>query len=163
MSHVRAMHCTSEAGFTLTGVLAGLAIFSVLGLQMLEITSEVYYRQDLYRQTMVATALAQSKAEELLGVGYDDPRLRGPDGGKGVAADGPWDHQSFLNPDHADRNNPLDSEGETAGVQRFTRVWNVDADVPLPGLKSVTVLVGWHDARGQQHIVSQTFQIARLR
>lgn len=172
MSDVRAMHCESEAGFTLTGVLAGLAIFSVLGLGMLEITSEVYYRQDLNRQTMVATALAQSKAEELLGAGYDDPRLRGAGGGKGVvvagrgesvAVGGRWDHDMFVDPDHADRDNPLDPEGETEGDRTFTRVWNVDADVPLPGLKTVTVLVGWHDARGQQHVVSQIFHIARLR
>ncbi|MFB3075648.1 MAG: prepilin-type N-terminal cleavage/methylation domain-containing protein [Candidatus Methylomirabilales bacterium] len=152
-----------EAGFTLAGVLVSLVIFMVLGLGMLELTSEVYYRGDLHRENLVATALAQSQVEELLGAGYEDPRLLDPDGGDDVAADGSLGANLFQDPDHADPNNPLNAEGEAAGSRRFTRVWNVGTDVPLPGLKTVTVLVGWRDSRRQPHVVSQTFQIARLR
>ncbi len=152
-----------EAGFTLAGVLVSLVIFMALGLGMLELTSEVYYRGDLHRETLVATALAQTQAEELLGADYEDPRLFDQDGGDDVAMDGGWGPEPFRDPDHADPKNPLNAEGEAAGSRRFTRVWNVGADVPLPGLKTVTVLVGWRDSHGQSHVVSQTFQIARLR
>ncbi len=152
-----------EAGFTLVGALVSLGIFMVLGLGMLELTSEVYYRGDLHRETLVATALAQTQAEELLGADYEDPRLFDPDGGDDVASDVGWSPDPFRDPDHADLNNPLNAEGEAAGSRRFTRVWNVGADVPLPGLKTVTVLVGWRDSHGRPHVVSQTFQIASLR
>ncbi len=152
-----------EAGFTLVGVLASLVIFTVVGLGMLELTSEVYYRGDLHRETLVATALAQTQVEELLGAGYEDPRLLDPDGGDDVASDGSLGVNLFQDPDHADLNNPLDGEGEAAGPRKFTRVWNVGSDVPLPGLKTVTVLVGWRDSHGRPHVVSQTFQIASLR
>ncbi len=150
-----------EAGVTLAGVLVSLVIFMVLWLGMLELTSEVSYRGDLHRETLVATALA--RAQELLGAGYEDPRLLDPDGGDDVASDVGWSPDSFRNPDHADPNNPLDGEGEAAGPRKFTRVWNVGSDVPLPGLKTVTVLVGWRDSHGRSHVVSQTFQIASLR
>jgi type II secretory pathway pseudopilin PulG len=167
MSKVYITHRETEAGFTLPGLLAGLVIFTVLGLGMLQLTSEVYYRRDQHRETVVATALAQSMAEELVGAGYDDPRLRDPDGGEDVAQDAAEDAvrdpNNFLDPDHADPNNPLDSEGGAIGARRFTRVWNVGDDVPLSGVKTVTVLVGWHDSRGNQQVVSQTFQIARLK
>jgi hypothetical protein len=43
------------------------------------------------------------------------------------------------------------------------RVWNVGADTPLPGLKTVTVLVGWRDSRGQLQIIRQTIQVPRLK
>ncbi len=152
-----------EAGFTLPGVLVSLVIFTVLGLGMLELSGEVYYRNDLHRETLVATALAQAQAEELLGAEYEDPRLLDPDGGDDVASDVGWSPDPFQDPDHADLNNPLNAEGEAAGSRRFTRAWNVGADVPLPGLKTVTVLVGWRDSHGQPHVVSQTFQIASLR
>jgi type II secretory pathway pseudopilin PulG len=152
-----------EAGFTLPGLLVSLVIFTFLGLGMLELVSEVYYRNDLHRETLVATALAQAQAEELLGARYEDPRLLDPDGGDDAASDGSLGANLFQDPDHADLNNPLNAEGEAAGSRRFTRVWNVGADVPLPGLKTVTVLVGWRDSHGQPHVVSQTFQIASLR
>ncbi len=161
MSMVYGTH--HEAGFTLVGALVSLGIFMVLGLGMLELTSEVYYRGDLHRETLVATALAQTQAEELLGAGYEDPRLLDPDGGDDVAADSSLGANLFQDPDHADPKNPLNAEGEAAGSRRFTRVWNVGADVPLPGLKTVTVLVGWRDSHGRPHVVSQTFQIASLR
>jgi len=161
MSMVYGTH--HEAGFTLVGALVSLGIFMVLGLGMLELTSEVYYRGDLHRETLVATALAQTQVEELLGAGYEDPRLLDPDGGDDVAADGSLGVNLFQDPDHADPNNLLNAEGEAAGSRRFTRVWNVGADVPLPGLKTVTVLVGWRDSHGRPHVVSQTFQIASLR
>jgi type II secretory pathway pseudopilin PulG len=152
-----------EAGFTLPGVLVSLVIFMVLGLGMVELSSEVYYRNDLHRETLVATALAQAQVEELLGAGYEDPRLLDPDGGDDVAADGSLGANLFQDPDHADSNNPVNAEGEAAGFRRFTRVWNVGADVPLPGLKTVRVLVGWSDSHGRPHVVSQTFQIASLK
>ncbi|MFQ5840714.1 MAG: hypothetical protein ACE5HK_08335, partial [Candidatus Methylomirabilales bacterium] len=146
-----------EAGFTLPGVLASLIIFTVLGLGMLELSGEVYYRNDLQRETMIATALAQAEAEELLGAGYNDPRLVDPDGGNDVASDVGWSPDPFQDPDHADPNNPLDAEGEPGGSRRFTRVWNVGEDIPVPGLKTVTVLVGWRDSQERPHVVSQTF------
>lgn len=152
-----------EAGFTLPGVLVSLVIFTFLGLGMLELSSEVYYQNDLQRETLVATALAQAQAEELLGARYEDPRLVDPDGGDDVASDGSLSTNLFQDPDHADPNNPLNAEGEAAGSRRFRRVWNVGEDIPAPGLKTVTVLVGWRDSHRQAHVVSQTFQIARLR
>ncbi len=152
-----------KAGFTLAEVLVALAIFVILGLAMLLLSSTVYYREALERETLAATGLAQSQVEELLRVGYDDPRLFDPDGGNDVAEDGERDSKRFRDPDHADPNNPLDAEGGTAGSRKFTLVWNVGADTPLAGLKTVTVLVGWRDSRGQQQIVRQTIQIPRLK
>ncbi len=111
MSIVCRTHQDAEAGFTLVGVLASLVIFTVVGLGMLELSSEVYYRHDLHRETLVATALAQSQVEELLGAGYEDPRLLDPDGGHDVEADGSLAPEPFRDPDHADPKNPLDGRG----------------------------------------------------
>jgi prepilin-type N-terminal cleavage/methylation domain-containing protein len=147
-----------DGGFTLPEILVALAIFSLIGLAMLELSSAAYYRDALHRDTLAATALAQSQVEELLRAGYDDPRLRGP---KGAGAGG--NLERFQDSDHTDPTNPLDAEGGITGPRRFTRVWNVGKDLPLPGVKTVTVLVGWHDTRGQLRIVSQTVQIARLK
>ena len=152
-----------KAGFTLAEVLVALAIFMVLGLAMLLLSSTVYYREALHRETLAATGLAQSQVEELLRVGYDDPRLFDPDGGDDVGEDAGNDLEIFRDPDHADPNNPLDAEGGTAEPRKFTLVWNVGADTPLAGLKTVTVLVGWRDSRGQQQFVRQTIQIPRLK
>ena len=157
--HTRAQD-DPEDGFTLPEVLAALAIFTLLGLAMLELSSAAYYQDALHRDTLAATALAQSQIEELLKASYEDRRLFDPDGGDDVAT-GAITH--FENPDHSDPNNPLDADGGTSGVRRFTRVWNVGANAPLTGLKTVTVIVGWRDTRGQLRVVSQTVQVARLR
>ncbi len=153
----------STGGFTLPEVLVALAVFVILGLAMLQLSSTVYYREALHRDTLTATALAQSLVEEFLQAGYDDPRLVDKDGGDDVAEEAGSDSKRFRDPDHADSNNPLDAEGGTAGSRKFTRVWNVGADTPLPGLKTVEVFVGWRDSRGQQQIVRQTIQIPRLK
>lgn len=163
MSSLPRRHQRSTAGFTLPEVLVALAIFVILGLAMIELSSTVYYREALHRDTLAATALAQSQIEELLRAGYDDPRLVDPDGGGDVTEEGGQDRERFRDPDHADPNNPIDAEGGTAGERRFTRVWNVGAGTPLAGLKTVTVLVGWRDSRGQQQIVTETIQIPRLK
>jgi len=146
-----------DGGFTLPEILVALAIFSLIGLAMLELSSAAYYRDALHRDTLAATALAQSQVEEFLRVGYDNPRLRDPRGEGAVG-----NLERFQDPDHADPKNPLDAEGGTTGTRKFTRVWNVGRDLPLPGLKTVTVLVAWHDTRGQLRVVSQTIEVARL-
>jgi prepilin-type N-terminal cleavage/methylation domain-containing protein len=146
-----------DGGFTLPEILVALAIFTLIGLAMLELSSAAYYRDALHRDTLAATALAQSQVEEFLRAGYDDPRLRDPKGGGAVG-----NPERSQDPDHTDPKNPLDAEGGTTGPRKFTRVWNVGKDLPLPGLKTVTVLVGWRDTRGQLRVVSQTVQVARL-
>jgi prepilin-type N-terminal cleavage/methylation domain-containing protein len=151
-----------DGGFTLPEILVALAIFTLIGLAMLELSSAAYYRDALHRDTLAATALAQSQVEELLKASYEDRRLFDPDGGDDVATGAEGNIKHFENPDHFDPNNPLDADGGTSGVRRFTRVWNVGANAPLTGLKTVTVLVGWRDTRGQLRVVSQTIQIARL-
>lgn len=163
MSNFPRTHQHSTGGFTLPEVLVALAVFVILGLAMLQLSSTVYYREALHRDTLAATALAQSLVEEFVRAGYDDPRLVDKDGGDDVAEEAGSDLGRFQDPDHVDPSNPLDAEGRTAGDRKFTRVWNVGADTPLPGLKTVKVLVGWRDSRGQQQIVSQTIQIPRLR
>ncbi|MCI0658480.1 MAG: type II secretion system GspH family protein, partial [Acidobacteria bacterium] len=114
-----------DGGFTLPEILVALAIFSLIGLAMLELSSAAYYRDALHRDTLAATALAQSQVEELLRAGYDDPRLRDPKGGGTVE-----NLERFEHPDYADPKNPLDAEGGTTGPRRFTRVWNVGRDLP---------------------------------
>ncbi|MFQ5848427.1 MAG: prepilin-type N-terminal cleavage/methylation domain-containing protein [Candidatus Methylomirabilales bacterium] len=163
MSPLYQRHPEAEDGFSLPEVMVALAIFVVAGLAMLELSSATYYRGALQHETVAATALAQGQVEELLRAGYGDARLVDPDGGNDVGADAGYGPEALRDPDHADPNNPLDAEGGTAGPRRFTRVWNVGADVPLPGLKTVTVLVGWRDTRGQLRVVGQTVQIARLK
>lgn len=162
MSRRHWKHHEVEAGLTLHEVLVALSFFTLLGMGMLQLSSEAYYRDALHRETLAATSLANLRVEELLGAGYDDPRLADPDGGHDVETDTLRSPEHFQDPDHADPNNPLDSEGEAAGPRKFTRVWNVGADVPVPGIKTVTVIVGWRDQRGHSHVVSQTFQAARL-
>lgn len=162
MSTLHRTHLNAEDGFTLPEVLVALSFFTLLGMGMLQLSSEAYYRDALHRETVAATALAKTQVEELLGAGYDDPRLSDPDGAHDVAPDALRGPEQFLYPDHADPNNPLDAEGETTGSRNFTRVWNVGADSPLSGIKTVTVLVGWRDQRGRPQVVSQTIHVARL-
>ena len=161
MSEVMGRHHDPRAGLTLPEVLLALAIFTLLGLAMLELSSAAYYTEALHRDTLAATALAQSQVEELLKASYEDPRLFDPDGAN-VAPGTIASLKHFENPDHSDPNNPLDADGGTSGGRRFIRVWNVGANAPLPGLKTLTVLVAWHDTRRQLRVVSQTIQVARL-
>ncbi len=152
-----------ECGFTLVEVLVALSLFMILAVGMLAISSEAYYRDALHRDTLTATALAKSKVEELVRARYDDPLLSDPDGGHDVGTDALGDPENFRRPDHADEGNPLDAVGETAGLRKFTRVWNVGEGIPVPGVKTITVIVGWQDQRGRQQFVSQTIQLARLK
>ncbi len=162
MIRIGRTHFETESGFTLTEVLVALGIFTVLGLAMLQLSSTVYYWEALHRDTLVATALAQSQVEELLQAKYEDPRLVDPDGGDDVGAAAGTAPASFQSADHTDPNNPLDAKGGTAGSRKFMRAWNVGVDDPVPGLKTVTVLVGWRDSRGGLQVIHQSIQVARL-
>ena len=162
MTRIHAIHPDAYAGFTLAEVLVALFFFTILGMGMLEISDQVYYRDALRRETRAATELANIQVEEFLGVSFNDPSLSDPDGAHDVDLEALGSIERFYNPDHVDSRNPLDAGGGKTGHRKFKRVWNVGTDFPIPGMKTVTVLVGWTDPRGHAQLVTQTVQVARL-
>jgi len=62
---------------------------------MLELSSAAHYSEALHRDTLAATALAESQVEEFLKASYEDPRLFDPDGGDDVPKSSGRDPTSY--------------------------------------------------------------------
>ena len=133
-----------DGGFTLLEVLIALSILSIGLLTLAEMTTYVIRGNTLGSKITRATVLAEDKLEELTGLSYADPQLNDSDGDStdfGTRIDA--DPNLFTSPDHTD-DYPADSTDQTVTIKRSQqRVWNVAEDTPGPGMKTVTVIVGW--------------------
>jgi type IV pilus assembly protein PilV len=110
----------TEKGFTLIEVLVAIVMLSLglLGLGRMHIAA-IQVNTIASRLTQ-GTTLAQDRAEQLMALPYEDPRLADTTG-----------LGSFTS--HTDPNPP----------QGYTIRWEVDTDVPSPGLKTINIFVAW--------------------
>jgi len=164
-------------GFTLLEVMIGLVILSVGLLGLASQTLSVIKANTLSDQVTKATIIAEDKLEELKRLGYAHTQLNDTDNN---TADVSTDIQAyprlFTNPDHSDTN----YAGETGTVALTSLkaclrpgppaagatpcpnlVWNVADNTPAAGMKTVTVIVGWHTlnpkgAAAKSHYVALT-------
>ena len=102
---------------------AGLATMEVACINGNSIASNV---------TMGIT-LAQDKMEELNSVDYNDPRV------DDVNVSNNADLRNDANVDFSETG--IDEQGNPGGI--YDRIWNIAADMPSAGQKTIVVLVTW--------------------
>ena len=132
-----------EWGFTLAEIMISLVILSVGLLGLASQTLSVIKANSLSDQMTRATVRAEDKLEELKRRGYEDLQLQAPySSPTGVSTDIQANPSFFTNPGHSDTT-PTGGAGTVTLTGTPQRVWNVAANTPAIGMKTVTVIVGW--------------------
>ena len=122
----------TNKGFTLVEVLVAMAVFSVALLQLGSMQIAASQVSSAAGRLTRATALAQDKIEQLQALPYNDATL---DDSTPVGQTTP----------HTEPNPP----------QGYTITWNVDADTPVAGVKTINLNIAWNN-RGKP----KTFNLA---
>ena len=140
-------HLSNEKGFTLLEILIAITILSVGLLALAEMTVYVIRSNAAGNKITRATVLAQDKLEYLRNLSYTNAQLDDTDSNTAdVSTDIHSNTTLFTSPDHSD-GYPNDATGQTITISLSPqRVWNVAADTPASGMKTVTVIVGWKDS-----------------
>jgi prepilin-type N-terminal cleavage/methylation domain-containing protein len=113
-----------EDGFTLVEILVAMAILSIafVALAAMQLTATV--GNSTSNKLTTAVSLAQDKMEELISLDYDDDDLLDSN------TDNNRDLRSITD---------TDNHNDAVGVYR--RTWNVADGLPIPGTKTVVVIV----------------------
>lgn len=137
----------NEKGFTLLEILIAITILSIGLLALAGMTVYVIRSNAVGNKITEATVQAQDKLEELRNLSYTDAQLDDTDSNTAdVSTDIHANTSLFTSPDHSD-DYPNDATGQTVTISTsLQRVWNVAADTPASGMKTVTVIVGWKDS-----------------
>ncbi len=134
------MNLLKEKGFTLVELLIGILILAI-GLLALAHMQVAALNGNFSANCMtVATVLAQDQIERLKTLPFTAPELVDTDPDNNANLSNPTDADSF---EHTDANNPIDERGETNGLRRYQRFWNVADNTPTEGTKTVVVFVYW--------------------
>jgi len=138
---------SNQKGFTLLEVLIAITILSVGLLALAEMTVYVIRSNAVGNKVTDATVLAQDKLEKLKNLSYTDAQLDDTDSNTAdVSTNIHSTPTLFTSPDHSDAY-PNDATGHAVTIGPSPqRVWNVAADTPASGMKTVTVIVGWNDS-----------------
>ena len=135
----------NEKGFTLIEILFAMVVMTVgiLALAHMEIAA-LTGNLTANRMT-VAVNLAQDQIETLHRLPSTDADLADdPDADNNdVLSTPPGEADDF---EHADPNNPVDSQGGTTGQRIYHRFWNIADDTPVNGTKTVAMFVYWGQA-----------------
>lgn len=154
----------NEKGFTLIELMIAVVVLGVALLALAQMQISAMNANFSARDMTVATTLAQDKIEELEGMVFDAPDLADTNPANNAAIMDPT-VASFHPADHQDPNNPISETGGTAGVRRYTRLWNIADNTPLQGVKTVVAYVCWGeinpDTNLPRHRVVVTSQIGK--
>jgi len=132
----------NEKGFSLIELMIAVVVLGVALLALAQMQISALHANFSARDMTVATTLAQDKIEELQGIVFDDPDLADTNPANNAAMTDPR-ITSFHPADHEDPNNPISETGGTAGVRRYTRLWNIADNTPLQAVKTVVLYVCW--------------------
>ena len=135
---------SNEKGFTLLEILIAITILSVGLLALAEMTVYVIRSNTVGNKITKATVLAQDKLEKLKNLSYTNAQLDDTDSNTADVSTNIHSNTAlFTSPDHTDTCN---SSCSVTISQTPQRVWNVAANTPASGMKTVTVIVGWNDS-----------------
>ena len=128
---------TNEKGFTLVEVLVSMAIFAVGILAVINMQLMATQTNMRSRHITEAIMAAQSKVEELRGLPYDHNSLKINNGDNTLdtavtSIPGKTITEELNLTDRQDYSHPLYKLG-----------WNILYDTPVPGIKTVRVVVKW--------------------
>jgi len=138
----------SEKGFTLVELLIAMVILGIafMGLANMQISS-INSNTNASRLTK-AIILAQDKMEEIKNLNPDHPDLADTNPGNNDNL------RQSIDPNDCDhREGHIEIKGEsTQSVPdlhygSYTRIWNVADNTPLPGRKTVVVILTWESGR----------------
>jgi prepilin-type N-terminal cleavage/methylation domain-containing protein len=134
-----------QGGFTLVELLIAMSILSFGILVVASMQISAIRGNAVSGLVSHASNFAVDKAEKLMRLGYHDAALNDSDGdgigGLGDAAAGTADHNETV----------TSSAGKSYHV-----FWNIAADQPIAGTKTVKVIATW-DERGEQKNTSLDF------
>ena len=132
----------NNKGFTIIEILIALVFLAVglLGIAGLQITT--IRGNASAKKITEAITLAQEKLEDLSSLPISDPQLADPDPSVNDIGTNIVDNTEFFtNPDYND----------DSPIQGISRVYNVYVNFPSPGLRTITVIVGWQDGIWHYH------------
>jgi len=138
----------SEKGFTLIELLIAALVLGIafIGLANMQISS--INSNSNARQLTKAIILAQDKMEEIKNLNPNHPDLADTNPGNN------GNLRESIDPDHCDhRESHVEIKGEgrqsasDLNYDSYTRIWNVADNTPLPGRKTVVVIVTWKSGR----------------
>ncbi|MGA1869550.1 MAG: type IV pilus modification PilV family protein [bacterium] len=135
----------NNKGFTIIEVLLALVLLSVglLGIAGLQIT--IMRGNASAKRITEAITLAQKKLEVLSSLPPSDPRLADPDWpAEDIGTNIIDNTELFTNPDH----------GDDSTIEGISSVYNVLVNFPSPGLRTITIIVGWRDYGWHYHTIT---------
>ena len=153
-----------QSGFTLIEVMVALVVLLIGVLGWIAFTWMTTKGTTFSREGNAATFLAQSKMEELKQLSITHGQLTDD----GITSD----LDNMTTPDHINSdpntmnstqtNLPINSAGQTGQKDSiYDRMWNIAADSPAQGLKTVAVIVRWRsllDSQTHQVILKTIFR-----
>ena len=150
---------TNKQGFTLIEVLIALTILSIGVLAVAAMQIGAIKGNTSACGLTEASALAQDKLEELLGVNYDDPAISDVNGdgteqdtdNNGIDDNGGNFGLHELAPPTDSPDYSLQYTGPT-GIQ-YGIAWNIAVDLPVTETKTIKVNVSWFE-NGRWRLVS---------
>lgn len=138
----------NENGFTLIEILIAIVILGIAFMSLATMQISCISGNSNASQLTRAIILAQDKMEEIKGLNPQHPDLADANPGNNANL-----RQSIDPGDSDHRESRIEIKGESTQSMpdlhygSYTRIWNVADNTPLPGRKTVVVIVTWGSGR----------------
>ena len=137
---------SNKKGFTLLEVLIAITILTLGLLALAEMTISVIRGNAFGEKMTDARVLAEDQLEDLRNLYKTNPsstKLTNGGDNADISTDIYSNTALFTAPDHTET---CDSGCSVTIGRASQRVWNIADNVPVAGMKTVTVIVGWSDS-----------------